>query len=153
MNFPRELSKVHGWPAVGEPTMLSNMSEQDWTAVLRVFRAARSRRGDKGRDDRKFLEALHHIVVHGITWRALPAQFGSWNTVWKRFWRLSQAGTFEAFVGALAAMGETAHLAPLFGSIWYTLTSRRPGQKGAKPDVALPQSWWLFAEAPSEGHS
>src|SRR5437660_8005439 len=52
--------------------MLTTMTEQDWTIVLQVFRAARSRRGDKGRNDRKFLEALHYFVVHNITWRALP---------------------------------------------------------------------------------
>ncbi|WP_418294748.1 hypothetical protein [Microvirga ossetica] len=27
-----------------------------------------------------------------MTWRALPACFGNWNLVWKRFWRLSRAG-------------------------------------------------------------
>jgi hypothetical protein len=32
-----------------------------------VFAASRSRRGDKGRNDRKFLEALHYFVVHNIT--------------------------------------------------------------------------------------
>ncbi len=36
--------------------MLTRMSEEDWDVVLTVFRAVRSRRGDKGRDDRKFLE-------------------------------------------------------------------------------------------------
>ena len=69
----------------------------DWEVVLEVFRTARSRRGDKGRDDRSFLEALHHFTVHNITWRALPAEFGNWNSVWKRFWRLSRTGVFEAF--------------------------------------------------------
>jgi transposase len=63
-----------------------------------VFAASRSRRGDKGRNDRRFLEALHYFVVHNITWRALPEKFGHWNSVWKRFWRLSQCGTFEAFL-------------------------------------------------------
>ncbi len=53
--------------------MLTRMTERDWAVVLEVFRAARSRRGDKGRDDRRFLEALHHFTVHNITWRALPA--------------------------------------------------------------------------------
>jgi hypothetical protein len=38
--------------------MLTRMTEQDWAVVLEVFRAARSGRGDKGRDDRRFLEAL-----------------------------------------------------------------------------------------------
>ena len=84
--------------------------------VLKVVAASRSRRSDKGRDDRKFLEALHFFVVHNITWRALPAQFGHWNSVWKRFWRLSQAGTFEAFFGALSALSETAHLVQMFDS-------------------------------------
>ena len=89
--------------------MLTTMTEADWTIVLRVFEASRSRRGDKGRNDRRFLEALHYFVVHNITWRALPETFGHWNSVWKRFWRLSRSGTFEAFFDALAAMSETAH--------------------------------------------
>ena len=47
--------------------MLTAMTEDDWAIVLQVFRAVRSRRGDKGRDDRKFLEALHYFTVHNIT--------------------------------------------------------------------------------------
>ena len=53
--------------------MLTAMTEEDWAIVLQVFGASRSRRGDKGRDDRKFLEALQYFAVHNITWRALPA--------------------------------------------------------------------------------
>ena len=55
--------------------MLTGMTERDWELVLKVFRACRSRRGDKGRNDRRFLEALHYFTVHNITWRALPAEF------------------------------------------------------------------------------
>ena len=65
--------------------MLTRMRDEYWAAVLRVFEAARSRRGDKGRNDRRFLEALHYFSVHNVTWRALPAEFGNWNSVWKRF--------------------------------------------------------------------
>jgi transposase len=50
--------------------------------VVQVFRAVRSRRGDKGRNDRRFLEALHYFTLHNINWRALPAEFGNWNSVW-----------------------------------------------------------------------
>ena len=38
--------------------MLTTMTDEDWTIVLQVFPASRSRRGDKGRDDRKSLESL-----------------------------------------------------------------------------------------------
>jgi transposase len=54
------------------------MLEEDWSKVLTVFEATLSQRGDKGRNDRRFLEALHYFVVHNITWRALPAEYGRW---------------------------------------------------------------------------
>src|SRR6202162_5665821 len=96
--------------------MLTQMSDADWEIVVAAFVAARSRRGDKGRDDRKFLEALHYFTVHNITWRALPAEFGKWNSVWKRFWRLSQRGVFEAMLALLAEMSGTAHLVQMVDS-------------------------------------
>src|SRR5215470_8520573 len=113
----------------GGPTMLTAMTEEDWTIVLRVF-ASRARRGDKGRNDRKFLEALHYFVVHTITWRALPEKFGHWNSVWKRFWRLSRSGTFEAFFDALAALSETAHLVQMFDSTVVRAHVSAAGAKG-----------------------
>jgi transposase len=84
--------------------------------VLEGFLAARSPRGDKGRDDRRFLEAQHDFTVHSVTWRALPAEFGNWNSIGKRFWRLSRTGAFEAFFQALAGLSRTAHLVQMFDS-------------------------------------
>jgi transposase len=67
--------------------MLTRMVEEDWTLALEVFDTAQSRRGEPGRDDRKFLEAILYFAVRNISWRTLPAEFGNWNSVWKRFWR------------------------------------------------------------------
>src|SRR5918996_5361302 len=110
--------------------MLTRMTEEDWVVALEVFRATRSRRGDKGRDDRKFLEALHYFTVHSITWRALPAEFGPWNSVWKRFWRLSRSGVFEAFFQALAGLSPTAHLVRMFDSTVVRAPVPAAGAKG-----------------------
>jgi transposase len=110
--------------------MLTGMSEEQWTLVVDVFRAVRSRRGDKGRDDRRFLEALHYFSVHNITWRALPKEFGPWNTVWKRLWRLSQTGTFEAFFQALAGCSQTAGLIQMFDSTTVRAHVSAAGAKG-----------------------
>lgn len=112
--------------------MLTRMTDEEWEIVLELFRACRSRRGDKGRDDRRFLEALHYFSVHNIAWRALPAQFGNWNSVWKRFWRLSQAGVFEAFFEALAAMSRTAHLVQMFDSTVVRAHVSAAGAKGGR---------------------
>ena len=110
--------------------MLTRMTEQDWEVVLDVFRAARSRRGDKGRNDRRFLEAVHYFTVHNSTWRALPAGFGNWNSVWKRFWRLSRTGVFEAFFQALAGLSPTAHLVQMFDSTVVRAHVSAAGAKG-----------------------
>jgi transposase len=109
--------------------MLTSMKDAEWEVLVEAFRAARSRRGDKGRDDRKFLEALHYFAVHSITWRALPAEFGLWNSVWKRFSRLSQRGVFEAMAAILAETGSSAHLVHMVDS---TIVRAHVSAAGAK---------------------
>ena len=113
--------------------MLTGMTEADWDLAVEVFRAVRSRRGDKGRDDRKFLEALHYFTVNNVTWRALPSEYGLWNSVWKRFWRLSKVGVFEAFFDALASPSETAHLVQMFDSTVVRAHVSAAGAKGGSP--------------------
>jgi len=61
--------------------MLTGMTEDDWGIVLEVFDAVQSRSGKPGHDDRKFLEAAHFVTVHNLTWRALPREYGHWNSV------------------------------------------------------------------------
>ena len=112
--------------------MLTQMTERDWVIALEVFRATRSRRGDKGRDDRRFLEALHYFTLHNITWRALPPEFGPWNSVWKRFWRLREAGVFEVFFETLAGLSTTAHLVQMFDSTIVRAHVSAAGAKGGK---------------------
>ncbi|MGA9869395.1 MAG: transposase, partial [Acetobacteraceae bacterium] len=115
---------------IKEPAMLTGMTEDDWSIVLEVFDAAQSRRGEPGHDDRKFLEALHFFTVHNITWRALPAEFGNWNSVWKRFWRLSRSGVFEAFFQLLAETSQTAHIVQMFDSTVVRAHVSAAGAKG-----------------------
>ena len=110
--------------------MLTRMTEADWDLALEVFDAAQSSRGEPGRDDRKFLEAILYFTVHNITWRALPAGYGKWNSVWKRFWRLSRTGVFEVFFQLLAEQSATAHLVQFFDSTVVRAHVSAAGAKG-----------------------
>jgi transposase len=110
--------------------MLTRMTEEDWALALEVFDAAQSSRGEPGRDDRKFLEAILYFAVHNITWRALPAEYGKWNSVWKRFWRLSRSGVFEVFFQLLAEQSRTAHLVQFFDSTVVRAHVSAAGAKG-----------------------
>ena len=131
--------------------MLTRITDEDWERVVQVFRAVRSRRGDKGRNDRRFLEAIHYFAVHNITWRALPATFGKWNSIWKRFWRLSQAGVFEAFFDALAATSRTAHLVQMLDSTVVRAHVSAAGQTGATQSGAGPLARGLLDQDPPQG--
>jgi transposase len=115
-----------------EPIMLTEMTDGDWEIVVEAFRTARSRRGGRGRDDRKFLEALHYFTVNNITWRALPREFGKWNSIWKRFWRLSQRGVFEAMLALLAETSRTAHLVQMVDSTIVRAHVSAAGAKGGR---------------------
>lgn len=71
----------HYVTGIREPAMLVGMTEQDWAITLEVFDAVRSRRGQPGHNDRRFLEAVHFFTVHSITWRALATKTRRWSEV------------------------------------------------------------------------
>lgn len=112
--------------------MCTKMNETDWQIALEVFRACLPARGAKARDDRLFLEALHYFAVHNITWRALPERYGHWNTVWKRFSRLSKAGVFEDYFAILAELSGTADLVQMFDSTIVRAHVSAAGAKGGR---------------------
>ena len=120
--------------------MSTKMNDEDWAHTLAVFRACLPRRGRKAEDDRRFLEALHFFTVENVRWRALPERFGPWNSVWKRFDRLSKAGVFEAFFDALASMSSSAHLIQMFDSTIVRAHVSAAGAKGGKKRQALGRS-------------
>jgi transposase len=64
-----------------------------------------SKPGDPGRsgyDNRLFLEGVLWIARTGAPWRDLPAGFGNWNSVFKRFRRWALTGVFEMIFSSLS---------------------------------------------------
>ena len=51
--------------------------------------------GRSGGDNRLFLEAVLWIARTGSPWRDLPALFGKWNTVFKRYHDWVEADVFK----------------------------------------------------------
>ena len=87
-----------------------------WAHKLAVFRACLPVAAGKPRTTADSSRRFISSTIENVRWRALPERFGPWNSVWRRFDRLSKGGVFEAFFDALASMSSTAHLLQMFDS-------------------------------------
>ena len=67
--------------------------------------------------------------------QSLPAEFGNWNSIWKRFWWLSRSGVFEAFLQLLAETSKTAHVVQFFDSTVVRAHVSAAGAKGGRPSA------------------
>ena len=78
------------------------MSDEQWEAIAPYCLGKASDPGQTGGDSRLFLEGVLWIARTGSPWRDLPADFGKWNSVFKRFRRWVLAGAFERIFNALS---------------------------------------------------
>jgi putative transposase len=76
------------------------LSDEQW-AKVESFLTADYTVGEHGQDDRNFVEAVLWWRRAGAPWRDLPAEFGSWKTVFNRFDRWSKNGKWERLFRAL----------------------------------------------------
>jgi transposase len=54
------------------------------------------------------VEGIVYRYRTGIAWRDLPAEFGPWQTVWKRHHRFSLDGTWDRLLAAVHAEADAA---------------------------------------------
>jgi transposase len=58
--------------------------------------------GRSGGDNRRFVEAVLWIARTGSPWRDLPASFGKWNTIFKRYSDWVKADVFKRIFEAVS---------------------------------------------------
>lgn len=82
------------------------LKEHHWQRIEPLLPGKRSDPGRSSFDNRMFVEAVLYIARTGLPWRDLPDEFGSWNSVYRRFCRWSDKGIWEQIFAELAKKGD-----------------------------------------------
>lgn len=82
-------------------TRVGVISDELWAAVESLMPSDEGRRGRRFVDHRLILEGIAWRLRTGAPWRDLPADFGPWQTVWKRHHRFSFDGTYQRMFDAV----------------------------------------------------
>ena len=78
------------------------LNDRQWALMAPHCLGKPSDAGRRGADNRLFVEAVLWIVRTGSPWRDLPAEFGKWNTVFKRFRDWVKADVFHKLFEAVS---------------------------------------------------
>ena len=110
------------------------IKDEQWTKLVRLLRqAVRAYVGDEA-ECRRFVEAVLWITRSGASWRLLPAEYGRWNTIYKRYSRWCEAGVWERLLEQVSQEPDLEHL--LLDS---TIVRAHPSAAGAeKKTVSKP---------------
>ncbi len=85
------------------------ISDEVWAVIQPVLPSDAGRRGKRWSDHRRVLEGIVWRFRVGAPWRDLPADFGPWQTVWKRHYRWSTDGTYaKVFLAVQDAFGSSS---------------------------------------------
>ena len=79
------------------------LSDSQWQRIAPLLPGKSDDPGRTARDNRDFLEAVLWIARTGAPWRDLPAEFGLWNSVFRRFRRWAIKGVFDKVFRELSA--------------------------------------------------
>jgi transposase len=78
------------------------LSEEQFACVYGLLRRERKIHTRRREGIRVFLEAVYWIDRSGAQWRFLPASYGGWNSVYKRFARWDDLGVWERVFAGVA---------------------------------------------------
>ena len=77
------------------------LDEHMWAQIESVLPPLKGTMGRPMTDHRRVVEGAIYRYRTGIAWRDLPAEFGPWQTVWKRHHKFSLDGTWDRVLATL----------------------------------------------------
>ena len=77
------------------------LSNSQWDRIEGFLPGRQGWAGVTAKDNRNFVNGVLRVLRSGAQWKDLPAQFGNWKSVHKRFTRRARAGIWQRIFQAL----------------------------------------------------
>lgn len=84
------------------------LSDEDWSRIGPLMPVAGREGGRPWADHRLVIEGIIWRYRCGAPWRDLPAEFGSWKTVWRRHRQFAEDGTWDKIHAELLKQADAA---------------------------------------------
>lgn len=81
--------------------MKYELTDEEWKKLKDLLSKREGKQGRPCVNLRRTLSGIKWILRTGSSWRALPSEFGNWNSVYRYFCRLQQKGIFEEIFAQL----------------------------------------------------
>jgi putative transposase len=86
------------------------LSNAQWERIAPLVPGKPGDPGRHGEDNRLFVEAVLWLSRTGAPWRDLPAEFGRWNSIYRRFWRWAKRGVWSRILEEVSEDPDLEHL-------------------------------------------
>ena len=84
------------------------LTDEMWARIEPLLPPLKGPMGKTMRPHRPLVEGSIFRLRAGLAWRDLPAEFGPWQTVWKRHAKFSKDGTWDKVLLALQTQADAA---------------------------------------------
>ncbi len=107
------------------------LSDEQWQRIKGLLPGKAGDPGRTGADNRRFVNAVLWVLRSGAHWHDLPARYGKWKSVHKRFTRWARTGAWERVFDTLTAAPDNDYLM-LDSSLVRAHQQAATGKGGAK---------------------
>jgi transposase len=76
--------------------------DDQWDRLYQILSAQKGLYIRQEAATRRFVETVLWMARAGCAWRLLPEEFGSWNSIYKRFARWQEKGVWQALLDGLS---------------------------------------------------
>ncbi|WP_371871180.1 IS5 family transposase [Phytohabitans rumicis] len=112
------------------------LTEVEYVQIASLLPVMKPQRGGRWRDHRQVINGILFRVRTGVPWRDVPSRYGPWKTLYKRFTRWQEDGTWARIEAALQADADAAGQLQWHGNADSTIVRAHQHAAGARKGLS-----------------